>query len=113
MKTIVVEKPWGKFQELTKSESTTVKILTINPHHALSLQYHNHRSEFWKILLGHPTVTIGDKVVVASPEEEFRIEVGKSHRLEAGDELVEVLEISYGDFDENDIIRLEDKYGRA
>lgn len=107
------ERPWGNFRRFTQNENTTVKILSIKPHTSLSLQYHNHRAEFWKVLSGHPVVTINEEKTKASPGDEFKIEKLQPHRLEAEDESVEVLEIAYGDFDENDIIRLEDKYGRA
>jgi mannose-1-phosphate guanylyltransferase/mannose-1-phosphate guanylyltransferase/mannose-6-phosphate isomerase len=107
------ERPWGNFRQFTHNENTTVKILTVNPNTSLSLQYHNNRTEFWKVISGHPVVTIGDQKAKANPGDEFKIEKLQPHRLEAEEESVQVLEIAYGDFDESDIIRLEDKYGRA
>lgn len=113
MKKVIVEKPWGKFEEFTHDEISTVKILSVNPGSSLSLQYHNHRVEFWRVLAGHPLVTIGKEVKKASPGEEFMIKEQEPHRLEAQNDKVQVLEISLGEFDENDIIRIEDKYGRV
>lgn len=112
MKTLTIKKPWGQFEQFTKNENTTVKIHTINPNSSLSLQFHNHRSEFWKIIFGHPMVTIGEEKINAKPGDEFTIEKLEKHRIETGDEQAIMLEICYGDFDEEDIIRLEDKYGR-
>jgi mannose-1-phosphate guanylyltransferase/mannose-1-phosphate guanylyltransferase/mannose-6-phosphate isomerase len=113
MKSLVVEKPWGKFEQFTLNERTTVKILSVNRGEALSLQNHKHRSEFWRVISGHPMVTVGENATEAKPGDEFVIENLQPHQLEAKDDNVQVLEIAYGDFDENDIERLKDKYGRA
>lgn len=114
MKTLIIQKPWGYFSQFTHNEVTTVKILSIDPNTSISLQYHNHRDEFWRVLSGHPFLTIGEDKINASPGDEFTIPKLKKHRIEAKDDAVQILEISYGDnFDEKDIIRLEDKYDRA
>lgn len=113
MKTLIVKKPWGQFDQFTHNEITTVKILSINSGNSLSLQYHNHRDEFWRVISGHPVLTIGDKKINANPGDEFEIPKLVQHRIEATDDSVQILEISYdNNFDENDIIRTEDKYGR-
>ena len=112
-KVFQVEKPWGNFRQFTHNEITTVKILSINPHTSLSLQYHNHRAEFWHVISGHPILTIGDKITITKPGDEFRIEKLEKHRLEAKDDAVQILEVAYDNFDEEDIVRIEDKYGRA
>lgn len=111
-KPFTIERPWGDFRQFTHGENTTVKIISIKPNTSLSLQYHKNRSEFWKIVSGHPVVTIGENKVTANPGDEFLVAKLEKHRLEAKDDAVQVLEISYGDFDEEDIVRLEDNYGR-
>lgn len=108
-----VHRPWGRFLQFTKNEPSTVKILTVNAHEAFSLQYHKHREEFWFVLSGQGKITIGDKVHNVVHNAQFLIPAETPHRIEAGDEPVVVLEISTGDFDEDDIVRLEDKYGRV
>ena len=113
MKTLVVKKPWGQFDQFTHNETTTVKILSVTRGSSLSLQSHIKRSEFWRVISGHPLVTIGNVIKNGNPGDEFLINKLESHRLEAPDDDVQVLEISSGDFDENDITRIEDKYGRA
>ena len=113
MKKLTVKKPWGQFDQFTLNETTTVKILTVNPGGSLSLQTHNGRSEFWRVLSGHPVITINDKKITANPGDEFTIEKLQAHRLESHDDIVQILEIAYGNFDEEDIIRLEDNYGRS
>lgn len=113
MKTLTIEKPWGKFEQFTHDEITTVKIISVNPGASLSLQKHENRTEFWRVLSGHPLVTIGDEKIHANPGQEFFIEKTQPHRLEAEADAAQVLEIAHGVFDELDIVRLEDKYGRA
>ena len=109
---ITVEKPWGMFEQFAKGEPVTVKILTVNPHESLSLQFHNNREEFWKVLSGEGELTLGDSTLLVGEGEEYFIEKRQKHRIKAGNCQVRILEISFGDFDENDIIRLEDKYNR-
>lgn len=113
IKTFTIEKPWGKFQQFTHNENSTVKIIFVNSGNSLSLQTHTNRSEYWYIISGHPSVTIGEIVKNANPGEEFNINKNEVHRLEAQNDNVQILEISYGNFDEEDIIRLDDKYDRT
>lgn len=113
MNKLLVNRPWGNFLQYTHNESTTVKILTILPQQELSLQYHNHRKEFWRVLKGNPKITIGENVVDAKPNDEFEVQEKTQHRISAGTEEVQILEIAFGNFDENDIVRTNDKYGRV
>lgn len=110
------ERPWGGFREFIKNKPSTVKILFIKKGELFSLQKHQDRSEFWRILSGDPDVTIGDKTIRAKAGDEFNIssgtDLGANHRAAAPINDVEILEISIGNFDENDIIRIKDKYGR-
>ena len=108
----IVKKPWGMFEQFTKQEPVTVKIITINPNESLSLQYHHKRAEFWKILSGKGELTLGDSIIQANEGDEYFIEKKQKHRMKANSLQVRMLEISFGDFDENDIVRLEDKYNR-
>lgn len=106
-------RPWGSFRQFTENEPTTIKIIHINAGQCLSLQYHNKRSEFWVVLSGNPTVVIGDKVINASEGEEFFVLKKTHHRIEASNSDVRILEVAFGDFDEDDIVRIEDVYGRV
>jgi len=112
MDTIITKKPWGKFVCFTKNELSTVKLLYINKGEELSLQYHKHREEFWKVINGTPEITLGDKVFEAQEGEELIIPVETNHCISAKNDDVVVLEISKGQFDEDDIIRIKDKYNR-
>lgn len=107
------ECPWGNFRQFTQDASSTVKILTVLPNEELSLQSHKKRSEFWYIISGSGTVIIGESEKPAVAGDEYKIAPEEKHRLTAGPEGIKVLEISTGDFDEEDIIRFEDKYSRA
>lgn len=112
-KKYIEQKPWGQFEQFTHNEPVTVKIITVNPHEALSLQYHNNREELWKIILGKGEVTVGNVTSQAQEGDEFFIAQGQKHRIQTNDSSIKVLEISFGDFDESDIVRLEDKYHRS
>lgn len=107
------ERPWGNFVRFTHNKPSTVKILLVKKGEAFSLQYHNNRTEFWKIISGTPEITIGESLILAHRGDEFKIPPKTNHRIRAVDTDTEILEISFGEFDEKDIVRLEDKYGRA
>lgn len=113
MKKYTEKRPWGKFEKYTENEKCCVKILFVNPNEEFSLQYHEKRDEFWKIIQGTAEIVIGDKKTQAKENDEFFIPAKEKHRAIAGAGVVKILEISFGDFDENDIIRLEDKYSRT
>ena len=106
------ERPWGDFEQYCKNQQCTVKIITVKPQEELSLQYHNHRDEFWKVIKGKAQITLGDKIIEAKEGDEFYIPKKTKHRITTKESQVKILEISFGEFDENDIIRLEDKYKR-
>jgi mannose-6-phosphate isomerase len=110
---ITVEKPWGSFRQFALNEPCTVKIITIKPGEALSLQRHEGRSEFWRVLLGDPLITIEETTTPAKPGDEFYVPKEVSHRITGQGTECQVLEVSFGFFDEADIERLEDNYGRV
>ena len=109
---VAVEKPWGSFRQFALNEPCTVKIIIVKSGEAISLQRHEGRSEFWRVLSGTPLVTINEKEITAKSGDEFFIPQRTNHRLAGGREGCQVLEVSFGFFDENDITRIEDKYGR-
>jgi len=108
-----VKKPWGDFERFTLNEISTVKILTIKPGEKFSLQYHNKRKEFWKFLDNPAKVTVGKKSFRVKKGDMIIVPIKTNHRIEAYSKTVQVLEISLGKFDETDIKRLEDIYGRV
>jgi len=113
MKSVTTKRPWGSFTRFTNNEPSTVKLLYVNKGEELSLQYHAHREEHWEIIEGNPEITVGDKVLYPKPGEEFVIMPMTKHRISAPNDNVIILEISMGEFDESDIVRLEDDYNRT
>jgi mannose-6-phosphate isomerase len=101
------------FATYAHNEQVTVKILTINHGEQLSVQYHQHRSECWRVLSGAGDVLQGDVWQPCAAGDEFVIAQGQQHALRAGTQQLVVLEIARGDFDEDDIVRVSDVYGRA
>ncbi len=106
-------RPWGSFERFTENEPSTVKILHIDANKELSLQKHTHRSEWWKVIGGDGVAHVGDKEWQISMNDEIEIPPETLHRLRGGEQGVAVLEISIGNFDENDIERVEDDFGRV
>lgn len=111
--TYIEHRPWGKFEQFTHNELSTVKIITVQPRQQLSLQYHHHREEYWRVVGGSGEVVIGDETLSARTGDSFYIPQGTVHRMQTLDDTLVILEIAYGEFDEEDIVRLEDKYGRS
>ncbi|MGQ9800102.1 MAG: phosphomannose isomerase type II C-terminal cupin domain [Candidatus Saccharicenans sp.] len=107
------ERPWGKFRSYPHRLASSLKIITVNPGGLLSLQYHRHRSEYWIILDAGLEITLGSKTWQPKPGEEIFIPAGTPHRLRGlGAEPARVMELWLGDSGEEDIVRLDDIYGR-
>jgi mannose-6-phosphate isomerase-like protein (cupin superfamily) len=107
------ERPWGNFERFTLNEKTTVKIIMVKAGESISLQTHEHREEFWRVIKGSGTIRIGEKDNDAREGDMFFTPRHAKHRILGGLEGLICLEIAFGDFDEGDIKRLEDRYGRA
>lgn len=107
------ERPWGSFIEFALNEPVTVKIITVNPNQAFSLQKHQKRSEYWHIISGEGKVIIGEETFDIKSGEDFVVEKETLHQIQAGEKPVILLEVARGEFDENDITRIKDLYGRT
>jgi mannose-6-phosphate isomerase len=106
-------RPWGRFEKFHENKSCTVKLIYVNTNSRLSLQYHKKRSEFWKVIKGTAVVEIDKKTIVLREGETITIPRQAKHRVLALESDCIILEIAYGRFDENDIVRLEDDYQRV
>ena len=106
-------RPWGRFEKFHENKSCTVKLIYVNANSRLSLQYHKKRSEFWKVIKGTAVVEIDKKTIVLREGETITIPRQTKHRVLALESDCIILEIAYGRFDENDIVRLEDDYQRV
>lgn len=108
-----VERPWGAFQQFVSNETVTVKIITVQPGHRLSLQRHEHRGEMWQILDVPIDITVDDRQWSAQVGETVWVPHGSLHRMgNSGSQPGRLLEVAFGHFDEDDIERLEDDYAR-
>lgn len=106
-------RPWGNFVQYAHNEKCTVKIIEVNPGQRLSYQSHEKRDELWVIIDRGLRVELDDRVIDTEPGDEIVIERNTKHRLSCIGEKARLLEISFGDFDENDIKRFDDDYGRV
>ena len=107
------ERPWGNFRRFTHNTPSTVKIITVKPNEILSLQSHTRRSEFWMVISGSGVFEVDGKEYEVKKNSEQYIPINAKHRMASGDNGLEVLEIATADFEEEDIIRYEDKDGRV
>ncbi len=109
-----VYRPWGHYQNLEDGEGFLVKRIVVNPGAKLSLQRHQRRAEHWIVVAGSARVTNGEDTFVLNPNQSTYIPLGATHRLEnPGDEPLHLIEVQSGDYiGEDDIVRLEDTYGR-
>ena len=111
----LVTRPWGTFESLERGEGYQVKRLTVTPGSVLSLQYHHHRSEHWVVVRGTALVTRDEQEFELKKNESTYIPQGAVHRLKnPGEDILEIIEVQLGSYlGEDDIVRLEDQYGRA
>lgn len=109
-----VHRPWGSFQALHAGERFQVKMLTIAPGAQLSLQLHHHRAEHWVVVNGTALVTRGEEQLYVYENQSVYIPIGSVHRLEnPGKVPLNVIEVQSGSYlGEDDIVRLNDTYGR-
>ncbi len=110
-----VNRPWGTYTTLKEEGGYKVKRITVRPGQSLSLQYHHHRAEHWTVVRGHGIVQIGDVQYPTGPGEYRYIPLKEQHRLtNDGEEELVLIEVQVGDYlGEDDIVRLQDNYGRA
>ncbi|NRA73803.1 MAG: mannose-1-phosphate guanylyltransferase/mannose-6-phosphate isomerase [Rickettsiales bacterium] len=107
-------RPWGYYEVILDSTTCKVKRIFITPHQQISLQYHMKRSEHWVITKGIATVTKGKESLQLTANESIYIPVKEIHKISNNtSDILEFIEVQIGEeLIEEDIIRLEDKYGR-
>lgn len=111
----IYERPWGTYQTLAMADNYQIKIITVKPNAKLSLQKHSHRAEHWVVVKGQPTVTVDKHIQKLQLNDRIFIPKEAVHRLEnTTEEPAAIIEIQVGDYlGEDDIVRLEDIYGRS
>lgn len=104
-------RPWGFFQKLVENAPVSVKVITVEPGHRLSLQTHEQRDEMWLVLDVPMTVTVDDREWRAEVGELVWVPAQAPHRMSNdGTTRARVVEVAFGEFDEDDIVRLQDDY---
>ena len=107
-------RPWGSFRVLLDEEGHKVKKIVVNPQKRLSLQLHRNRSEVWHILSGVGVMQVGNILWEIQEGDQVDIDEYETHRVtNEADEPLVILELQLGDCQEDDIIRIEDDYGRV
>lgn len=108
-----VERPWGAFKQYANNTPCTVSLMTVQPGQRLSLQSHTGRAELWIILDEGALVQVGENSQYHKAGDEIWIPVGERHRLSCdGEQSVRVLEVAFGNWQQDDIKRYDDDYSR-
>jgi mannose-6-phosphate isomerase len=110
-RTTEAKRPWGRWERFTANEKTTVKLMYIKKGGRLSYQYHLHRAEFWKVVSGKVKVTLNGRTKILEAGDTSGAPLKAKHRIEGLKDSI-ILEIAHGDYNENDIVRLQDDYNR-
>ena len=109
-----VHRPWGWYDSIDESDRFKVKRIQVKPKASLSLQKHYHRAEHWIVVKGTAEITCGDKTILLTENQSTYIPLGEVHRLaNPGNIPLEIIEVQSGSYlSEDDIVRIEDSYGR-
>jgi mannose-1-phosphate guanylyltransferase / mannose-6-phosphate isomerase len=110
-----IYRPWGYYQDVDIAPRYRVKRIVVKPGTKLSLQKHFHRSEHWVVVKGTAEITLGNDVRSVHENESVYIPIGSIHRLaNPGKIPLELIEVQVGSYlGEDDIVRLDDVYGRG
>ena len=108
-----VERPWGSFKQYAHNADCTVSLMTVLPGQRLSLQSHTGRAELWIVLDDGAMVQVGDEQRLQKAGDEVWIPANEKHRLGCiGEKPVRVLEVAFGNWQQDDIKRYADDYKR-
>lgn len=109
-----VHRPWGYYDSIDAGPRFQVKRIVVKPGASLSLQMHHHRAEHWVVVSGTARVTRGAEIIMLAENQSTYIPLGTVHRLENPGMIdLEMIEVQSGSYlGEDDIVRLEDNYGR-
>lgn len=106
-------RPWGRWKVVEEHDNYKIKTITVNPYQRLSLQIHYKRFEHWIVVKGEATIIKNDNEFLLKECESTDIPPNTPHRLSnKSSEPITIIEIQYGICNENDIVRIEDDYGR-
>jgi mannose-1-phosphate guanylyltransferase/mannose-6-phosphate isomerase len=110
-----VHRPWGSFKSLHNGHRVQVKHILVKPGGRLSLQMHHHRAEHWVVVQGTAKIIRGEEEMILTEDQSTYIPLGTAHRLENPGKIpLHLIEVQSGSYlGEDDIVRLEDSYGRS
>ena len=110
-----VHRPWGSFKSLHNGHRVQVKHILVKPGGKLSLQMHHHRAEHWVVVQGTAKIVRGEEEMILTEDQSTYIPLGTAHRLENPGKIpLHLIEVQSGScLGEDDIVRLEDSYGRS
>tara|TARA_R110000764_G_scaffold11417_3_gene34241 strand:- start:224 stop:565 length:342 start_codon:yes stop_codon:yes gene_type:complete len=108
------QRPWGGYTSVINESNHQVKTITVKPGQRLSKQYHHSRQEHWVIVSGRGTVELDNEIISVMPGKYIHVPVLAVHRIEnTSDHDLVFIEVQLGDYlGEDDIVRLDDDYGR-
>ena len=108
------QRPWGWFETVSEVPGNKIKRIHVAAGQRISLQKHHHRSEHWVVVQGTARVTLDERVFDLHQGEHCDIALGQVHRIANVTDLpVEIVEVQFGEYlGEDDIVRLQDEYGR-
>ena len=110
----LVERPWGSFKQYANNCDCTVSLMTVLPDQRLSLQSHTGRAELWIVIDSGALIQVGETQKVCQAGDEIWIPANEKHRLScAGDKAVRVLEVAFGNWQQEDIRRFADDFHRS
>jgi mannose-1-phosphate guanylyltransferase/mannose-6-phosphate isomerase len=107
-----VSRPWGSFSQYAHNREVTVSLMSVEPGKRLSLQSHTGRGELWIVLDPGAIIQVGDAIHHPQPGDEIWIPAGTRHRLSSTAGTVRVLEVAYGNWQQEAIPRYEDDFHR-
>jgi len=107
-----VERPWGGFSQYAHNSEVTVSLMTVAPNQRLSLQAHSGRAELWIVFDEDACIQVGDETLYPHPGDEIWIPANTRHRLSSLGQPVRVLEVAFGNWQQEDIVRFDDDYAR-
>ena len=108
-----VLRPWGSFRQFANNEDCTVSLITVLPGQRLSLQSHTGRAELWIVIDDGAIIQVGDTIKEYNAGDEIWIPADERHRLSCqGNKPIRVLEVAFGNWQQDDIKRYDDDYNR-
>ena len=110
------QRPWGTYTNILDSNLCKVKIIVVKPNCQPSYQYHHKRSEHWVVVQGEGSVTIDDVVKTVKVNDSIFVDIGQKHRIKNTSDTEDLIfiEVQTGSyFGEDDIVRVEDDFGRV